>query len=96
MKRPGGLGSWRTSGYNPNDSIAENDQNPETSPGDLKRLAVTQTPGKNHQLTLMGKTLIMMMVMIIMQTREISHTEIWTWLRKGNLKRETESFQIAA
>ena len=25
----------------------------ETSPGDLRRLAVTQTPMKNHQLTLM-------------------------------------------
>ena len=25
----------------------------ETSPGDLRRLAVTQTPVKNHQLTLM-------------------------------------------
>ena len=36
-----------------NDSIAENGQNPETSPGDLRRLAVTQTPVKNHQLTLM-------------------------------------------
>ena len=29
-----------------NDSIAENSQNPETSPGDLRRLAVTQTPVK--------------------------------------------------
>ena len=28
-------------------SIAENGQNPETSPGDLRRLAVTQTPVKN-------------------------------------------------
>ena len=36
-----------------NDSIAENGQNPETSSGDLRRLAVTQTPVKNHQLTLM-------------------------------------------
>ena len=36
-----------------NDSIAEDGQNPETSPGDLRRLAVTQTPVKNHQLTLM-------------------------------------------
>ena len=26
----------------------------------------------------------------------ISHQKTWTWLRKGNLKRETESFQIAA
>ena len=32
-------------------------QNPETSPGDLRRLAVIQTPVKNHQLTLMWKTL---------------------------------------
>ena len=47
-----GLGSWRTGRYNPNDSIAENDQKPETSPVDLRRLTVTQTPGKNHQLTL--------------------------------------------
>ena len=35
------------------DSIAKNGQNPETSPGDLRRLTVTQTPVKNHQLTLM-------------------------------------------
>ena len=26
----------------------------------------------------------------------ISHEKTWTWLRKGNLKRETESLQIAA
>ena len=32
-------------------------QNTEKSRGDLKRLAVTQTPVKDHQLTLMGKTL---------------------------------------
>ena len=37
----------------PNDSIGKNGQNPETSPGDLRRLAVTQTPVKNHPLTLM-------------------------------------------
>ena len=36
-----------------NDSIIENGQNPETSPGDLRRLAGTQTPVKNHQLRLM-------------------------------------------
>ena len=52
-KRPGGHGSWLTGRNYPNDSIAENGQNPETSPGDLRRLAVTQTPVKNHQLTLM-------------------------------------------
>ena len=26
----------------------------------------------------------------------ISHQKTWIWLRKGNLKRETESLQIAA
>ena len=57
MKRPGGLGSWRTGRDYPNDSIAQNGQNPETSPEDLRRLAVTQTPVKDHQLTLMLKTL---------------------------------------
>ena len=36
------------SGDYPNDSIAEDGQNTVTSPGDLMRLAVTQTPVKNH------------------------------------------------
>ncbi len=35
----------------PNDSITENGQNTKKSPGDLRRL-VSQTPVKNHQLTL--------------------------------------------
>ena len=35
------------------ETMAENSHNPETSPGDLRRLAVTQNPVKNHQLTLM-------------------------------------------
>ena len=30
------------------------------------------------------------------QTSEISHEKTWTWLRKGKLKRETESLLIAA
>ena len=33
IKRPGRLGSWRTGRDYPNDSIAKNGQNPETSPG---------------------------------------------------------------
>ena len=57
-KGTGGLGSWRTSGDHPNYNIIENGQNTEKSPGDLRRLAVTQTPVKNHQLTLMCKTLM--------------------------------------
>ena len=37
--------------------MTENGQNAKKSPGDLRRLAVTQTPVKNYQLTLMWKTL---------------------------------------
>ena len=33
-------------------ALFENGQNTEKSPGDLRRLAVTQTPVKNHQLKL--------------------------------------------
>ena len=42
----------------PNNSIIGNGRNTEDSPGDLRKLAVTQTPVKNHQLTLMWKTLV--------------------------------------
>ena len=49
----GGHGSWRTSGDHPNYSIVENGQNTVKSPGDLRRLAVSQTPVKDYQLTLM-------------------------------------------
>ena len=50
---PAGLGSWRTGRDYPNDSIVKNGQNPESSPGDLRRLAVTQIRVKNYQLILM-------------------------------------------
>ncbi len=53
IKGPGGFRSWRPSGDHPNYYIIENSQNTEKSPGDLRRLAVTQTPGKDHQLMLM-------------------------------------------
>ena len=46
---------WRTSGDHPNDSIIENGQNTEKNPGDMRRLAVTQTQVKNHQLALCEK-----------------------------------------
>ena len=46
----GGLRNKRASGDHPNYSIAEIGQNTEKSPEDLRRLAVTQTPVKNHQL----------------------------------------------
>ena len=41
------------SGDDPNDSTVENGQNTKKGPEDLRRLAVTQTPVKNHRLTLM-------------------------------------------
>ena len=53
----GRLGNKRTCGDHPNYCIAEIDQNTKTSPGDFRRLAVTQTPVENHQLTLVRKTL---------------------------------------
>ena len=34
-----------------------NGRNPKTSPGDLRRLAVTQTPAKNYHQTLIRKSL---------------------------------------
>ena len=49
----GGLGN-KKSGDHPNYCISEIGQNTK-SPGDLKRLAVTQTSMKDHQLTLMQK-----------------------------------------
>ena len=58
IKGPGRFGSWRTSGDHPNNSIVENDQNTVKSPGDLSRLAATQSPVNHHQLTLMLKTLM--------------------------------------
>ena len=56
-QRTGGHENKRTGGDHPNYCINEIGQNTEKSPGDLRRLAVTQTPVKDHQLTLIGKTL---------------------------------------
>ena len=55
IKGTGGLGSWSLCGDYPN--IFENGLNTEKNPGDLRRIAVTQTPVKNHQLKLMWKAL---------------------------------------
>ena len=52
-KEPGRLKNKRTSGDYPNYGIIKIDQNSKKVPGDLKRLAVTQSPAKNHQVTLM-------------------------------------------
>ena len=64
-KKTEGLGNkrtvgdcWRTRGDHPNYYIIGNGQNNEKSPGSLRRLAVTQTPVKGHQLTLIWKPLM--------------------------------------
>ena len=53
----GELGNKRTCGDYTKYSTIEIGQNTEMSPGDLKGFAITQTPVKNHQLTLGWKTL---------------------------------------
>ena len=70
IKGTGGLGSLRASRDHPNYNINENDQNTEKSPRDLRRLAVTQTPLKNHQLKLMWKTL---KALLIVRKRSFKH-----------------------
>ena len=55
-KRIGGLGNKKTRGDHPNYCIIEIGQNTKKSPRDLRRLAVTQTQVKDHQLTLILKT----------------------------------------
>ena len=64
-KETGRLGNKRTSGDQPNYSIIKIGQNTAKSPRDLRRLALTQTPVENHQLTLMWKTLKRMIIIII-------------------------------
>ena len=56
-KRTRGFRNKRTNGDNPNYSIAEVGKNTEKSLGDLRRLAVIQTPVKDRQQTLTWKTL---------------------------------------
>ena len=47
----GGLGNERASGVHPNYSIIKINQNTEKCPGDLRKLATTQTSLRNDQLT---------------------------------------------
>ena len=58
IKGPGGFRSWPPSGDHPNNSITEDGQSTEKNPRDVRRLAVNQSPVKDHQLTLMWKTLM--------------------------------------
>ena len=51
-ERVGGVGNRRKSRVHPNYNIVELTQNTEKSPGDLRSLAVIQTPVKDYQPTL--------------------------------------------
>ena len=70
-KTTGELGNNWTSGDYPNYSIAEIGQNTELSPGDLRRIVVTQTPMWNHRLTPMWKS--QKIVVIIVHTYISTH-----------------------
>ena len=56
-KATGRIENNSTGGDHPNGSTDKIGQNTEKSTGDMRRLAVTQTPVKDHQLMLVRKTL---------------------------------------
>ena len=51
-RRTGGFGNKTRSGEHPSCSVVKLDQSTKKSPQDLRRVAITQTPVENHQLTL--------------------------------------------
>ena len=55
-KRNRSIGNQRTNRDHLDDSIVEIGQNTDKSPGGMRRLAVTQIPVNDHQLTLVLKT----------------------------------------
>ena len=57
LKRLGGFGNKRSSGDRSNYYTIEIYQKTEKNPGDLRGLTVPQTSVKDHQLTLIWKTL---------------------------------------
>ena len=52
VKKTIGAGNRRTSRDHPNYGIVEVGKNTEKSPRDLRKIPVTQTPVRDHQLTL--------------------------------------------
>ena len=94
IKGHGRFGRGRPSGEHPNNSITENGQNTEKSPRDLRRLVVTQSQVKEHQLTLMWKTIIIKIIIIIIiirrrrrRRRKPAKTEL-KWWSTGNSVRD--------
>ena len=81
----GRVRNWRTCRDHPNYSIVEIGQNTEKSLSDLRRLAVTQTPVKDHKLTLVWKNLQVVVVVIIIIIIIITKTE-WSKLSQKEYK----------
>ena len=65
----GGFGNKRTNGDHPNYSFIKIGQNAEKSPGDLRRLAATQTPIRKYRLMLLWKTLKRVILIIVISTQ---------------------------
>ena len=55
-RKTGGTGKWKKNRVHPDYSTVKISQNTEKNPGDLNRLALIQTPVKDHNLMLVGKT----------------------------------------
>ena len=55
-KEIGRVGNQRKNRDHPNHSIVEIGHNTENSPGDVRKLAVSQTPVKDYQLMTVRKT----------------------------------------
>ena len=64
-----GLEEMKIRGDHPNYYIIEIGQSTEKSPGDLRKLAVTQTSENDHQLSLMWKTPKEIIIIIIIRRR---------------------------
>ena len=102
-------GNQRKNRKHPDHSIVKSDKNTQKIPRDLKRLAITQNSVKKNKTTIDDcvkkthkksrkqkweeKQLYGRFKRLI---SDISHEKTWTWLRKENLERETESPTIAA
>ena len=80
-KGTGKLGNKKTSGDYRNYSLIQIDQNTEKILGDLRRLAVTQTPVENRRLTLERKTFKgVMMIMTVVYEAELKQ-----WLTQNKV-----------
>ena len=94
--RTGGLGYKRTSVDHPNYYITEIEQNTEERPWNLKRLAFTQTPVRNHQLTLVWKTWkgVNKIILVDALVTVLSYQE--KWQKESEIRGRIETIQTTA